>query len=282
MGRDLRRREMPTNIDVVMDRLQCHHTTELGHDEFYYWLAAVVRDANGVAVGNPTGLKGPGAAQGADADNGTAWDMNDDGSDLSDRHLNAVLTSLTLQPNQTATIGLVFMESDNTKTAAQVTQASGAIAGAIVGFAGGGPIGGVIGAVVGALAGFLPVNQDDHLGAASFRVECHADGSAWLPAEGYWTPNTQVWAQSQDGVPPYSTDLHLFGDGSNYIATVRLDGVTKQAGSAVDGFTQSSNQEVLGLYGKAARMDALEHIQDPQERTAAFETMMQKREVALV
>lgn len=229
---------MATNIDVTMQDLVCKTTTEMGHDEFYYFLAASIRDQAGVAVGTPIGLRGPTAAQGADADNATAWDMNDDGSNLSNLTMRqpsgAVMATMTLQPNQTALIGLMFMESDNSKTDQDIVKASATIGGAAAGFAFGGPIGGLIGGVVGALSVFLPINADDHLGACSFQVFCHADGSAWVTQMGFWSPNTKVWAQSVDGVPPYSTQLHLYGDGCNYYPVIRIDGVQKQPGSLVN------------------------------------------------
>jgi hypothetical protein len=222
------------NIDVVMEQLKCTGVTDSiplvggGDDEFYYFLGASVRDANGVAVGNPIGLRGPGVGQGADADNDTAWDMN--ASDKSVRNFNAIMATLQVNPGQSALILITFHESDNTKTASDVVAAAGKIGGAVAAFAGAGPIGGLISAGISALSSFIPVNQDDHLGAVSFKLE-GSNGNVVLTEQGFWSANTKIWGQSQPGVSPYTTTLHLYGDGSNYYPLLRLDGVENAPGS---------------------------------------------------
>jgi hypothetical protein len=130
---------------VILERLHCDKTTELGHDEVYYMLAGI--DGTGQKVS----ARGPNATQGGVADNQTAWDMNDSGTEQ-DQSFNAVLYEGALDTNQTASLAFAFMESDNTKPGDQVTAA---------------------GKLLELIGSLIPVNQDDFLG--SFQLRLHND-----------------------------------------------------------------------------------------------------------
>lgn len=62
-----------SRAQVVVRRIYCSCTTEAGHDELYYLFGG----ANG--AGAQVNHRGPDGWQAADADNATAWDMNDSG-----------------------------------------------------------------------------------------------------------------------------------------------------------------------------------------------------------
>ncbi len=149
-------------VQLMLNHLHCANTTESGHDEVYYILGGVD------GAGNKVHYRGPDATQSGDADNHTAWDMNDSG-DQQNRSMNAMLCNASLAPGQTATFAVGFMESDGQDWAATVkgaVQVAGAVASALsagVGYA--------IGAEIASwLSTFIPKNQDDALGSFSVDV----------------------------------------------------------------------------------------------------------------
>jgi hypothetical protein len=145
-------------VQIVLTRLFCGHTTESGHDEVYYLLGGV--NGSGTSIGK----RGPNATQGADADDRTAWDMNDSGSQQ-DRYLNAVIYEAPLLPGENATLNLGLVESDGTPYG-KTLEAAGKIALS----QGTNPWVIVSGALASILSQYLPgSNQDDVLGG--FRVQ---------------------------------------------------------------------------------------------------------------
>src|SRR5262249_32549177 len=97
----------PVHFQIVLDRLVCRSTTDGFHDEFYDVVAGLSGDGQQVTK------RGPNAAEHADADDQTAWDMNDSG-DKRDRRLGAVIYDGIIGNNQQATLDFGFMESDGT------------------------------------------------------------------------------------------------------------------------------------------------------------------------
>lgn len=150
-----------TRAMLVVRRIYCSCTTESSHDEVYYLLGGV----NG--SGAQVSYRGPNATQSADADNATAWDLNDSG-DLQDRRLNATIYDQPLTDGQTATIALAFAESDGQDWGSTVS-AAGKLAGT-VGTMAALPVVSIAGAVIGLVGSFIPKNQDDALGAISLRI----------------------------------------------------------------------------------------------------------------
>ena len=120
--------------------------------------------------GQKISARGPDAAQGGVADNQTAWDMNDTGTEQ-DQSFNAVLYEGALETNQTASLAFAFMESDNTKPGDQVTAAGKLAEG--IGDALKQPYLVVAGKLLELIGSLIPVNQDDFLG--SFQLRLHND-----------------------------------------------------------------------------------------------------------
>jgi hypothetical protein len=144
--------------NLILHHLTCHHTTEQGHDEVYYLVGG--RDG----VGQQFSKRGPSGAEGADADDGTAWDMNDSG-DKKYRQLDATVLHFALSPGQSVEASLALMESDGTNYGATVAAAA-----KIAATVANNPYVTVAAAIAGLLAQFIPKNQDDHLGSFFFRV----------------------------------------------------------------------------------------------------------------
>ncbi len=153
-----------TRAEVIVRRIYCSCTTEAGHDEVYFLVGGV----NG--AGQQVHYRGPNGTQSADADNATAWDLNDSGSQQN-RSVNAVIYDEALLPGQTATFALAFFESDGQDYASTVAGA-GKLA-ASVGAKVNQPVLVIAGEAVAWLSGFIPKNQDDALGALSFRLGNH-------------------------------------------------------------------------------------------------------------
>jgi hypothetical protein len=149
-------------VRLVLERLYCAETTEAGHDEVYFVLGGV--DGAGKQIHH----RGPDAFQSGDADNQTAWDMNDSGSQQN-RLINADLCNEALAPGQTATFGIGFLESDGQDWGATVKAAID-IGSKVASLTGAGAGVGIAGQIASWLTGFIPKNQDDALGAFSLQV----------------------------------------------------------------------------------------------------------------
>ncbi|HEY2272800.1 MAG TPA: hypothetical protein VGH30_08495 [Jatrophihabitantaceae bacterium] len=100
---------------LVLESLDCDKTTELGHDEVYFLVSTGGAESKS--------LVGPDAAHGATADNNTAWDMNDSGSQQ-DQTFNATLYSGSVPAGQQEIVSLTFMERDGTSVADEVKAAA--------------------------------------------------------------------------------------------------------------------------------------------------------------
>jgi hypothetical protein len=150
---------------LVVEKIHCAGTTEMGHDEVYYMLGGVNGD------GQKTSYRGPDATQSGDADNQTAWDMNDSG-DLQHRTLNARIYDEPLPPGKSATLALAFVESDGQDWGSTVA-AAGKLASS-VGDLIKQPVLKIAGLIVSQVATEIPKNQDDMLGAISLRLGNHA------------------------------------------------------------------------------------------------------------
>jgi hypothetical protein len=195
----------PVRLQIILDRLVCSSTTEPFHDEFYYVIAG--RDGDGQAVTK----RGPSADEGADADDQTAWDMNDSG-DKQDRRLDAVLYDGTLGDGQTATLDFGFLESDSWSI--------GEILGALVKYAGGIPLIPVpswVGGLVEKLAGFIPRNDDDRLG--EFQIQASSQGGRLVVglSPGQYTTTVQAWDQ-----PTWTFAYRFRHDDGDYTAYFRV------------------------------------------------------------
>jgi hypothetical protein len=143
-----------THAQVSLDRLSCAKTTEMGHDEVYYLFAG--KDGSGKSVSH----RGPDASQAADADDQTAWDMNDSGDKMS-RNLHAILCNESVQPGQTASFTFSFFESDG-QDWGSTARAAGEVASGIGASV---PFASVVGKVLTLIGSAIPKNQDDALGA---------------------------------------------------------------------------------------------------------------------
>jgi hypothetical protein len=155
---------------LVLQTLYCYDTTELGHDEVYFRLGGTNGDGKSIgtydASGQAIDRRGPSTAMGADADNGTAWDMNDSG-DLQNRRLNAIVDDESLSSGQIETLYFGFAESDGTNIIGSLAQYGATAVGSIIG----GPTAGAIaGAAGSALKTVIPANQDDFLGNFGLQV----------------------------------------------------------------------------------------------------------------
>ena len=154
-------------FQVVLTRLYCAGTTEQGHDEVYFLLGGV--DGKGQEFHK----RGPDPTQGADADNGTAWDMNDSG-DNQKRDFNAILHEGVLESGESATMNFAFMESDKTNFG-DTLQAAAKIAENIFQDP-------TAKAAVGAvefIGSQWPTNQDDFLGSFYLQVR-NANGNVYI------------------------------------------------------------------------------------------------------
>jgi hypothetical protein len=152
-------------VQVVMTRLFCEHTTEAGHDEVYCYYGGV----NG--AGQQKSDRKPGLRDGAGADNGTAWDMNDRG-DKQDQTFNATLYEEPLAPGQSARLGFVFRESDGSDIRDAFRDA-GMLAGKVAEVVDDPEIGAivkVVAAVFKLLGALVPKNNDDPLGAFALKL----------------------------------------------------------------------------------------------------------------
>lgn len=149
---------------LVVERIHCASTTEMGHDEVYYMLGGVNGD------GQKTSYRGPDATQSGDADNQTAWDMNDSG-DQQHRTLNARIYDEPLPPGKSATLALAFVESDGQDWGSTVA-AAGKLASS-VGELVKQPVYQIAGLIISQVATAIPKNQDDTLGAISLRLGNH-------------------------------------------------------------------------------------------------------------
>ncbi len=148
---------------VVLERLTCAKTTEMGHDEIYYLL--IGKDDSGTKYSH----RGPDSSQSADADGETAWDMNDSG-DLSARNLQAVICNEAVPPGQTKDFTISFFESDGQDYGSTV-KAAGAVASSIGSSV---PLLSMVGQVLDKLGSAIPKNQDDALG--TFGITFGNDG----------------------------------------------------------------------------------------------------------
>jgi len=150
-----------TRAMVVVRRIYCSCTTEQGHDEVYYLFGGV----NG--AGKEVSHRGPDPYQSADADNATAWDMNDGGAEQN-RSLNATIYDEGLAPGQTATFACGFYESDSQDYGSTVAAAGKLAEG--VGTVLKQPLAVAAGKVLEWVGSLIPKNQDDFLGAFSLRL----------------------------------------------------------------------------------------------------------------
>lgn len=150
-----------TRAQVIVRRIYCSCTTEAGHDEVYYLFGGV----NG--AGTQVSHRGPDGWQAADADNATAWDMNDSG-DEQNRYLNATIYDEALQSGQNATFACAFYESDQQDYGSTVSAAGKLASG--VGTAVGQPAVNIAGMILTWIGSLIPKNQDDFLGGFSLRL----------------------------------------------------------------------------------------------------------------
>jgi hypothetical protein len=142
---------------IILRTLWCGKTTERGHDEIYFIVAAQNGDGTTYTKLLPDGD--------GDADGGRAWDCNDgEGDPKKDRILRYPLYQYPLNVGQTCAVKIVVMESDGTDYN-EAAQAAGTLLGTIQD-----PIAMAVGAVA-SIAGhahLLPSNENDCLGGVSF------------------------------------------------------------------------------------------------------------------
>ena len=196
-------------VRLTLLHLGCARTTEEGHDEVCYIIGGV--DGSGNAISG----RGPYASQGADADDDTAWDMNDSG-DKRDRDLNAVIYDGPLAPGQSTQLLFVFYESDGTDVGAAL-EAAGSLASKL----------GVIwtplefiGKGLELIGSRIPSDSDDVLGR--FGVRIHNDGGTVKIEEVVPGASTLLYE------PPGSTGqfvLNMTQSGGNYWLRFEVRGV---------------------------------------------------------
>jgi hypothetical protein len=232
------------DVMVILERIVCRNTTEAGHDEVYYLSPSIVRTRAGMSSADIPLAPGPTIAQGASAggpggDN-TAWDCNDSG-DLADQLLNVPLFPVIVNPGEHVNTTITFMESDSNNladieaTAAALTYSAltavsiiiRPVAAALV------PVGIALGVVTTIAQDFkaagLLTNHDDHLGSVTFLLD--SDG----PNVRFRQVGVGVGSLAEvsaDGAPGRITG-RLTGSGADYSVTLKLDGATTVAASAL-------------------------------------------------
>ena len=176
------------NVKVELRTLYCRKTTENGHDEVYLIVGGTHGDGSHFDKLCPGGT--------GDADGGQAWDFNDSG-DKQDRWLRYTVYTAPLGTGRSASIHIVFMESDGSNYG-EALQVAGQVAVA----AGGNPSLATVGSLINATG--LLQNRDDCLGALdlvlqndggklrwtySFNGSHYTDHSPDIPANPSGAPN---------------------------------------------------------------------------------------------
>jgi hypothetical protein len=177
-------------LQVSLVSLRCDSTTEWGHDEVYCIIGGVNGD------GQPMKSRPPDASQGADADDETAWDMNDSG-DKQYRWLDAVLYEEPLSDGQSATLNFAFLESDSWSFDDALR-----VAGKMSDWTIPNPFGSIVSDIFDRLAGLIPENSDDALGSFSLQVTNRSGGLDVQTTAGQYTSVDEPW-QSDNGTFGY-------------------------------------------------------------------------------
>jgi hypothetical protein len=163
----------PTRFRLVLQELDCYGVTDTWFDDEVYYriggtngagMSLAGYDSNGQAVDR----RGPTLLQGADADNGTAWDTNPDPADQS-KKFKVLYTDLENEPlavGQTESMYLVLQESDGTDYGPYVKYGATAVAALI-----GGDTASTIAGLVGSAIGDHLINSDDNLGDFALQVQ---------------------------------------------------------------------------------------------------------------
>jgi hypothetical protein len=199
-----------THAQVSLDWLSCAKTTEQGHDEVYYLL--IGKDGSGTSVSH----RGPDASQGADADDQTAWDMNDSGP-LMSRNLRAILCNAAVPPGQEAVLTFSFFQSDGQDWGSTV-KAAAAVA-ANIGPAV--PVVSVVARVLSWLDDQIPVNKDDALGA--FGLTVANDNGKIAARDLHPGDHTRVIHPIDPATGAFT--VHFVHDDGDYTASFRAQGV---------------------------------------------------------
>jgi hypothetical protein len=218
-------------IDIVLDKLVCHATTEWLHDEVYY-MGTVTRPAAAGGVSTDSGvIVGPTAAQGATSDRGDvprgAWETDD--GDEGALQLSQTLFPVPVADTEVVVVTLTMMESDGDNYA-DIEARGAAIATGVMGvvtaaFAPAAavtvPAGLALAAVTsaGQIARDLFQNEDDVLGTVSFTLQ--GVGSAvhvvQVGASG------EVTASASEGQPASAT-ARLKAAGGDYEVSLSARG----------------------------------------------------------
>jgi hypothetical protein len=177
-------------LQVRLLSLRCDNTTEWGHDEVYCIIGGMNGDGGSIKS------RPPNASQGADADDGTAWDMNDSG-EKQNRWLDVVLYEEPLTDGQTATLNFAFLESDSWSYDDGLRAAAKLSEWAIPN-----PFGSILGDIFDRIAGLIPENSDDPLGSFSLQVANRNGELDVQTIPGQYTSVEQPW-QADDGTFGY-------------------------------------------------------------------------------
>lgn len=198
------------NVELTLESLFCSSTTESGHDEVYFVLGGVDGTHKQIS------LRGPNASLGADADGGTAWNMNDSG-DQKNRTLNALLFAGGLGDGDSAALSFGLMESDGTDYGKTVNAAA-----ALAAKVADNPQVTAIADVVQFLGGLIPSNEDDTLGSFGLSIS-NLNGRVTAAVQ----PGSYVsvdQALESDG-----TFVYRFAhDDGDYTAHFKIKGLTAQ------------------------------------------------------
>jgi len=230
-------------VIVTMQRIVCHDTTEVGHDEVYYLSPVITRIHDGLKSLDPALAPGPGSAQGGDADgpggtHNTAWDCNDSG-DLADQTLNVDLFPVQVDPNDHVQVTLSFWESDGDNLADVEARYAALANGAMSVLTAAIPAVAVVTVpltiavdvvteIVELAHGFLD-DDDDPLGTVSLVLE--GDGETVRLTQ-VGVGDGQLVDTAADGEPGRAV-AHLTGSGADYTIFLGLGGTTAQKAQGI-------------------------------------------------
>lgn len=198
------------NVTVTLSLVECHKTTELGHDELYVAVGAVNPD------GSQNSNQCPGKDKGDAGDDNSCWDLNDRGPLSSRKNLpSPILYSSDLPEGKALSLALVFCEQDGGGVQEAVAIAGQAVDALGKSF----PIVTIIGNVLDLLSRIIPKNRDDVLGGVKLTLsQSGGQLSAQVDTDGprSW-PDQAAWNQAAKANGwTNGCAVQLTGDGGNY------------------------------------------------------------------
>jgi hypothetical protein len=210
----------PTRFNLVLQELDCYGITDVfGDDEVYYRIGGMNGAGQSIGGTNSSGQavdrRGPTPLQGADADNGTAWDMSTDGANKF-KVLYTSLENEPLAPGQTESMYLVLQESDGTDYGPYAKYGAQGV-GALIDLFTGTTTASGIASIVGNAIGDHLINSDDNLG--DFTLQVQNTGPQLVIKSLAAGPYTTIKYQG-----PNWFSLHFEHDGGVYDAVFQIRG----------------------------------------------------------